>query len=67
MTYNYIYSLNSWLLLYPWWLCFDWSMGCIPLLESIFDIRILAVVILWSVLGSLILYATLTKSGQDKQ
>ncbi|KAG2456769.1 TMTC4 protein, partial [Polypterus senegalus] len=47
VNYNYYYSLNAWLLLCPWWLCFDWSMGCIPLIESVIDWRIISVVVLW--------------------
>ncbi|XP_072395884.1 protein O-mannosyl-transferase Tmtc4 [Diabrotica undecimpunctata] len=46
-TYNYIYLLNFLLLLWPQWLCFDWSMGCIPLIESICDIRVVFVILFW--------------------
>ncbi|CAG9863206.1 unnamed protein product [Phyllotreta striolata] len=46
-TYNYIYFLNFLLLLWPEWLCFDWSMGCIPLLNSISDVRVIIVVVFW--------------------
>ncbi|XP_015835523.1 protein O-mannosyl-transferase TMTC4 isoform X1 [Tribolium castaneum] len=46
-SYNYIYFLNFLLLLWPQWLCFDWSMGCIPLIERISDKRILIVLIFW--------------------
>ncbi|XP_043271664.1 protein O-mannosyl-transferase TMTC4-like isoform X2 [Venturia canescens] len=42
VNYNYIYCLNLWLLICPEWLCFDWSMGCIPLITG-YDRRILAV------------------------
>ncbi|KAK7870176.1 hypothetical protein R5R35_012732 [Gryllus longicercus] len=49
MTYNYLYALNAWLLLCPEWLCFDWSMGCVPLLNPQFpvDLRVIAAVMLW--------------------
>ncbi|XP_015604969.1 transmembrane and TPR repeat-containing protein 4 isoform X2 [Cephus cinctus] len=50
LNYNYIYSLNTWLILCPEWLCFDWSMGCIPTIEG-YDFRILNIIILWSVLS----------------
>lgn len=51
-SYNYLYSLNGWLLLCPEWLCFDWSMGCVPLLSSSSDPRLLAVLTFWvSLLG----------------
>ena len=42
VNYVYIYALNGWLLLVPWWLCFDWSMGCVPLIVSFADLRLLA-------------------------
>ncbi|MBN3285834.1 TMTC4 protein, partial [Polyodon spathula] len=47
VNYNYYYSLNAWLLLCPWWLCFDWSMGCVPLIKSVNDCRIISLVVLW--------------------
>ncbi|XP_046569309.1 protein O-mannosyl-transferase TMTC4-like [Haliotis rubra] len=47
LNYNYIYAINTWLLLNPWWLCCDWSMGCIPVITSLADPRILAVIVLW--------------------
>ena len=56
LNYNYIYGINVWLLLNPWWLCFDWSMGCIPTIESIADVRLVAVVILWIFIGCLVCY-----------
>lgn len=64
LNYNYIYCLNAWLLVCPVWLCFDWSMGCIPLITG-YDHRILAVAIFWSTLGTLIGYA-LSCQGRDE-
>ncbi|XP_018569656.1 transmembrane and TPR repeat-containing protein 4-like [Anoplophora glabripennis] len=48
-TYNYLYILNFLLLLWPEWLCFDWSMGCVPLIETISDARIIFVILFWGV------------------
>ncbi|XP_046550383.1 protein O-mannosyl-transferase TMTC4-like [Haliotis rubra] len=53
LNYNYIYAMNAWLLLNPWWLCCDWSMGCIPVITSLADSRILADIALWVVFGAL--------------
>ncbi|XP_038050307.1 protein O-mannosyl-transferase TMTC4-like isoform X1 [Patiria miniata] len=53
-NYNFIYALNLWLLIFPRWLCFDWSMGCVSLIQSANDIRLLAPVALWVLLGGLI-------------
>ena len=47
LNYNYIYSLNLFLLVAPWWLCFDWAMGCVPVITSISDVRLLSVVAMW--------------------
>ncbi|XP_066542710.1 protein O-mannosyl-transferase TMTC4 [Hoplias malabaricus] len=54
VNYNYYYSLNAWLLLCPWWLCFDWSMGCVPLIKSAGDWRIVWLLLLWACLIGLI-------------
>ncbi|XP_071084997.1 protein O-mannosyl-transferase TMTC4-like [Haliotis cracherodii] len=53
LNYNYLYAMNTWLLLNPWWLCCDWSMGCIPVITSLADPRILAVIALWTGFGAL--------------
>ncbi|XP_058788796.1 protein O-mannosyl-transferase TMTC4-like [Phymastichus coffea] len=54
INYNYIYCLNLWLLICPEWLCFDWSMGCVPLIHGI-DFRIIFIICLWVLFGLLIL------------
>ncbi|XP_048246986.1 protein O-mannosyl-transferase TMTC4-like [Haliotis rufescens] len=56
LNYNYLYAINTWLLLNPWWLCCDWSMGCIPVITSLADPRILADIALWTVFGALIFH-----------
>ena len=55
MNYNYIYSINSWILLCPWWLCFDWSMGCVPLITDLTDGRMLFI-LLFLVIFSCLIY-----------
>lgn len=55
LTQNYLYALNFWLLLCPDWLCFDWAIGTIPLIETWIDVRILAIAIFWlCIIGILI-------------
>ncbi|GAB6033603.1 Protein O-mannosyl-transferase tmtc2 [Chamberlinius hualienensis] len=39
LTFFYLPTFNFWLLLYPRWLSFDWSMGAIPLITSPLDFR----------------------------
>jgi len=67
LSYNYIYSLNVWLLLNPTWLCFDWSMGCVPLVESLADPRLLAVVAFWVTSGALGSYVLLGKPTEFRR
>ncbi|XP_041483488.1 protein O-mannosyl-transferase TMTC4-like [Lytechinus variegatus] len=56
INYSYIYSLNAWLLFNPWWLCFDWSMGCIPVIQTPLDPRVVAPIVFWITMGAILLY-----------
>uniref|UniRef100_A0A8C4V8E1 dolichyl-phosphate-mannose--protein mannosyltransferase n=1 Tax=Falco tinnunculus TaxID=100819 RepID=A0A8C4V8E1_FALTI len=67
VNYNYYYSLNAWLLLCPWWLCFDWSMGCIPLIKSVSDWRIIALAALWFCLIGLICQALCSEDSHKRR
>ncbi|XP_067842710.1 protein O-mannosyl-transferase TMTC4 isoform X2 [Heptranchias perlo] len=67
INYNYYYSLNTWLLVCPWWLCFDWSMGCLPLIKSVSDIRFLASLVLWFFLVGLGLQALCSKNTDERR
>ncbi|XP_009698966.1 PREDICTED: transmembrane and TPR repeat-containing protein 1-like, partial [Cariama cristata] len=46
LTYSYLLAFNAWLLLAPITLCYDWQVGSIPLIESVWDARNLATVFL---------------------
>ncbi|XP_035693904.1 protein O-mannosyl-transferase TMTC4-like [Branchiostoma floridae] len=67
LTHNYIYAINAWLLFFPWWLCFDWSMGCVPLLHSVGDPRVLAPVALWLGLLGLLTYCVVGLADNTKR
>ncbi|XP_075887213.1 protein O-mannosyl-transferase TMTC4 [Nelusetta ayraudi] len=67
VNYNYYYSLNAWLLLCPWWLCFDWSMGCVPLIKSATDWRMVWLLLLWCVLIGLISQALCSPDSQRRR
>uniref|UniRef100_A0A8C4QZV6 dolichyl-phosphate-mannose--protein mannosyltransferase n=1 Tax=Eptatretus burgeri TaxID=7764 RepID=A0A8C4QZV6_EPTBU len=54
LTYNYLLSLNSWLLLAPSALCCDWTMGSVPLVQSVFDPRNMATVVFYVIMASLV-------------
>jgi len=53
LSFSYIYMLNCLLLVCPSWLCFDWAMGCVPLVQSN-DPRVVWVVIFWALVVGLI-------------
>ena len=45
LTQNYLLSVNTWLLLNPCNLCCDWTMNSIPLVKSLFDVRMFAILL----------------------
>uniref|UniRef100_A0A671U5K7 dolichyl-phosphate-mannose--protein mannosyltransferase n=1 Tax=Sparus aurata TaxID=8175 RepID=A0A671U5K7_SPAAU len=67
VNYNYYYSLNAWLLLCPWWLCFDWSMGCVPLIKSATDWRMVWLLLLWCIMIGLISQALCSQDSQRRR
>ncbi|KFM60434.1 Transmembrane and TPR repeat-containing protein 1, partial [Stegodyphus mimosarum] len=50
-TYSYLAAFNFWMLLNPSTLSYDWQMGSIPLVTSVFDIRNVASALLFLFLG----------------
>uniref|UniRef100_A0A8C3MPV7 dolichyl-phosphate-mannose--protein mannosyltransferase n=2 Tax=Geospiza parvula TaxID=87175 RepID=A0A8C3MPV7_GEOPR len=56
LTYSYLLAFNAWLLLAPITLCYDWQVGSIPLVESLWDVRNLATVFLLLVMTLLSLH-----------
>lgn len=56
LTYSYLLAFNVWLLLAPITLCYDWQVGSIPLVETIWDVRNLATVLLAVAMASLSLH-----------
>ncbi|XP_062317316.1 protein O-mannosyl-transferase TMTC3 [Osmerus eperlanus] len=53
LTFNYLLPVNAWLLLNPSELCCDWTMGTIPLVESPLDLRNMATLAFYILLGLL--------------
>lgn len=53
LTFNYLLPVNAWLLLNPSELCCDWTMGTIPVVESLLDLRNLATLVFYTLLGLL--------------
>uniref|UniRef100_A0A3Q2HNQ0 Protein O-mannosyl-transferase TMTC1 n=1 Tax=Equus caballus TaxID=9796 RepID=A0A3Q2HNQ0_HORSE len=56
LTYSYLLAFNVWLLLAPVTLCYDWQVGSIPLVETIWDVRNLATILLAVVMALLSLH-----------
>ncbi|XP_031754766.1 protein O-mannosyl-transferase TMTC3 isoform X2 [Xenopus tropicalis] len=66
LTFNYLLPVNAWLLLNPSELCCDWTMGTIPLIESILDIRNLATLLFYFLLGYLIVFSVRYSGDSSK-
>uniref|UniRef100_A0A8C8II15 DUF1736 domain-containing protein n=1 Tax=Oncorhynchus tshawytscha TaxID=74940 RepID=A0A8C8II15_ONCTS len=64
LTFNNLLPVNAWLLLNPSELCCDWTMGTIPLVESPLDLRNLATMAFYSLLG-LLAYRSLRHSNSS--
>uniref|UniRef100_A0A8C4RKU1 dolichyl-phosphate-mannose--protein mannosyltransferase n=1 Tax=Erpetoichthys calabaricus TaxID=27687 RepID=A0A8C4RKU1_ERPCA len=60
LTYSYLLAFNAWLLLAPVVLCYDWQVGSIPLVETMWDSRILAIILFGVMMISLCLHCLLT-------
>ncbi|KAM5251768.1 protein O-mannosyl-transferase TMTC1 isoform 3-T3 [Hipposideros larvatus] len=56
LTYSYLLAFNVWLLLAPVTLCYDWQVGSIPLVETLWDTRNLATILLAAVMALLSLH-----------
>ena len=66
LTLNYLLPVNSWLLLNPDGLCCDWTMGTIPLIQSLFDLRNLSTLGFYVVLMQLIYYALSHRGARSR-
>ncbi|XP_041707875.1 protein O-mannosyl-transferase TMTC1 isoform X2 [Coregonus clupeaformis] len=60
LTYCYLLAFNAWLLLSPVVLCYDWQVGSIPLVESLWDIRNVAALLLGVVMVALCLHCVMS-------
>jgi len=69
LNYSYIYLINIWIMICPIWLCFDWSMGCIPLIQlNSFpkDPRLFIIFGFWTIL-LLVLHKLLFSKNSDQK
>ena len=65
LTFSLLPCINLWLLLCPAQLCCDWTMGSVPLLTSMADIRILAIIFVFLTFIS-ILFTSLASSTSTR-
>lgn len=65
LTYNYLASLNLWLLLFPCDLCCDWTMGTVPLVESFTDPRNFVTLLAYSLIATLVWIAFVSENRQQ--
>lgn len=65
LTYNYLVSLNLWLLLFPCDLCCDWTMGTVPLVETFSDPRNIVTLIAYTTICILVWIAFVTENRQQ--
>lgn len=65
LTYNYLVSQNLWLLLFPCNLCCDWTMGTVPIIDSLMDARNLATVLTYLLLAVLVWVAFVSENFQQ--
>ncbi|XP_070539310.1 protein O-mannosyl-transferase TMTC4-like [Ptychodera flava] len=66
LTFPYLYALNCWILVNPWWLCHDWGEGCIQLLPTPSDPRVLAVILFFVFLVSFSTYALIWHRADNR-
>lgn len=66
MTFNYLLPVNAWLLLNPSELCCDWTMGTIPLVESLLDLRNVTTLLFYTCLALLAHHSLRYRHGSAK-
>uniref|UniRef100_A0A182RH05 dolichyl-phosphate-mannose--protein mannosyltransferase n=1 Tax=Anopheles funestus TaxID=62324 RepID=A0A182RH05_ANOFN len=64
LSQSYLYWLNFFLLLCPDWLSFDWALGSVPLVENIFDCRMLLIVLFYGTVAILALRCNESKARE---
>ncbi|XP_006818380.1 protein O-mannosyl-transferase TMTC3-like [Saccoglossus kowalevskii] len=67
LTLLYLLPVNIWLLLCPSQLCCDWTMGTVPLIESVLEPRNLSTIAFVIVLVKLVHFAIVDESLRSKQ
>lgn len=50
LSHHYLLSVNAWLLLFPYYLCCDWSGSTVPLISCLWDVRNIGTLLFYAVL-----------------
>ncbi|XP_065837876.1 protein O-mannosyl-transferase TMTC3-like [Oscarella lobularis] len=66
LSFSYIYSFNAWLLLCPYGLCCDWSLGSLPLIHNFTDAYNLASLFLYLTIAVFAVYVLLCPKRSDR-
>jgi len=53
LNLSHLFVINSWILLVPDWLCFDWAFHCIQPIQSFLDPRIMAILLFYMAILSI--------------
>ncbi|XP_022111985.1 transmembrane and TPR repeat-containing protein 1-like [Acanthaster planci] len=67
LSYSYLIFFNIWLLLCPSTLSYDWQMNSIPLVESLWDVRNLATIIIFVIFGLLAVSCLVVTEDQERR
>ncbi|XP_068133728.1 protein O-mannosyl-transferase TMTC1 isoform X2 [Hyperolius riggenbachi] len=67
LTFSYLLAFNAGLLLAPITLCYDWQVGSIPLVHSLWDRRNLETLVLFVVLLCLSLHCSTTRKSGHRE
>ncbi|KAG8438464.1 hypothetical protein GDO86_004871, partial [Hymenochirus boettgeri] len=67
LTYSYLLAFNARLLLAPVTLCYDWQVGSIPLIHSMWDVRNMETFFLMGILVSLALRCLASSKKMDQK
>ncbi|XP_076350106.1 protein O-mannosyl-transferase TMTC1-like isoform X2 [Tachypleus tridentatus] len=66
LTKTYLVTFNAWLVLFPSNLSYDWQMGSIPLVETIWDKRNLGSIFLFGGIGAIFITSRITVKMRER-
>ncbi|KAL9921887.1 transmembrane O-mannosyltransferase targeting cadherins 3 isoform 1-T6 [Glossina fuscipes fuscipes] len=67
LTFSYLIYLNIWLLLFPCNLCCDWTMGTVPLIDGLMDLRNVFTLLTFAFLAAMVFHACFSQNFQHSR